>query len=67
VETILFDLSPLPLRAEHRCDACGAPARARAFRDYPTSGLLFCGHHADRHAEALTAQGWTLHRPPLDP
>jgi hypothetical protein len=64
--TVLFDLEPLPLRAEHRCDRCGARAQARAFIGYPTSGLLFCAHHAAKHEAALSERGWTLHRPPLE-
>ena len=64
--TYLVDLTPLPLRAEHRCDRCGARAKARAFLDYPDRGLLFCGHHAAAHAYALGLAGWTIHYPPLE-
>lgn len=63
------------LTAVDRCDAtstvglsggktgrgsCGAQAFARAAMP---SGLdlLFCGHHADQHRDALVAQGATLH------
>jgi hypothetical protein len=35
-----------------RCDGCGAAARMRAV--LPSGGeLLFCGHHARKHAPKL--------------
>ena len=52
-----------PLRAVDRCDSCQAPARFRAFSPDPSLGLLFCGHHARKHAAALAAQGFLLVEP----
>ncbi len=44
--------TPTPLTAADRCDRCGAQAYVRVVL---TSGdLLFCAHHARRHAEAFT-------------
>jgi len=40
-----------PLTAADRCDRCGAQAYLRVV--LPTGELLFCGHHARRHASAL--------------
>jgi len=39
------------LTALDRCDRCGAQALVRA--TLPFGELLFCGHHARQHAEAL--------------
>lgn len=39
------------LTALDRCDRCGAQAVVRAMLE--TGDLLFCGHHARQHAEAL--------------
>lgn len=39
------------LTALDRCDACGARAWVRAVMK--TSELLFCGHHASEHIDAL--------------
>lgn len=39
------------LTALDRCDRCGAQALVRAA--LPHGELLFCGHHARQHAEAL--------------
>jgi len=40
------------LTAADRCDRCGAAAQARVI--LPSGGeLLFCGHHARKHTEAL--------------
>jgi hypothetical protein len=39
------------LTALDRCDRCGAQAVVRATLE--TGDLLFCGHHARQHAEAL--------------
>ncbi|MCX5042573.1 hypothetical protein OG921_05240 [Aldersonia sp. NBC_00410] len=41
-----------PLTAADRCDRCGAAAKVRAVL---SSGgeLLFCQHHANKHAERL--------------
>jgi hypothetical protein len=47
-------LAPATLTAADRCDRCGAQAYVRAVL---TSGgeLLFCAHHARKHADALRA------------
>ncbi|ODU02558.1 MAG: hypothetical protein ABS81_17245 [Pseudonocardia sp. SCN 72-86] len=48
-----------PLTRADRCDACGAAARVRVV--LPTDGeLLFCGHHARRHAPRLREIGAEL-------
>lgn len=39
-----------------RCDRCGARALIRAHRG--DGELLFCGHHGEKHFEALTDQGY---------
>ena len=39
------------LTALDRCDRCGAQALVRV--TLPSGELLFCGHHARQHAEAL--------------
>lgn len=41
-----------------RCDSCGAQALVRVLLAF--SDLLFCGNHYRRHADALTAQGFTV-------
>ncbi len=40
-----------PLTAHDRCDRCGAQAYVRVV--LPAGELLFCAHHARRHAEAF--------------
>jgi hypothetical protein len=40
-----------PLTAADRCDRCGAQAYVRVV--LPTGELLFCAHHARRHASAF--------------
>jgi hypothetical protein len=40
------------LTALDRCDRCGAKAVVRAMLGH--GELLFCGHHARQHAEALS-------------
>lgn len=40
-----------PLTAQDRCDRCGAQAYVRV--GLPVGELLFCAHHARKHAEAL--------------
>ncbi|WP_127127550.1 hypothetical protein [Georgenia sp. SYP-B2076] len=39
------------LTAQDRCDACGAQAYVRV--QLESGELLFCAHHARKHAEAL--------------
>ena len=47
------------LTAADRCDRCGAGARVRAV--LPTGGeLLFCGHHANEHADRLREMNATI-------
>lgn len=41
------------LTALDRCDRCGAQALVRA--QLERGELLFCGHHARQHAEALAS------------
>lgn len=40
-----------PLTAADRCDRCGAQAYVRVV--LPSGELLFCAHHARRHASAF--------------
>ena len=40
-----------PLTAADRCDRCGAQAYVRVV--LPSGELLFCSHHARRHAAAF--------------
>ncbi|MEE6281166.1 DUF7455 domain-containing protein [Georgenia sunbinii] len=40
-----------PLTALDRCDRCGAQAYVRVA--LPVGELLFCAHHARKHADAL--------------
>jgi hypothetical protein len=40
----------VPLTAADRCDRCGAQAYVRVV--LPVGELLFCGHHARKHASA---------------
>lgn len=39
------------LTAQDRCDACGAQAYVRV--ELASGELLFCAHHARKHADAL--------------
>lgn len=43
-----------------RCDSCPAAAQSIAARPDVAAGLLFCGHHLNRHREALEAQGFIV-------
>ncbi len=45
-------MTTAPLTAADRCDRCGAQAYVRVV--LPTGDLLFCGHHARKHADAFT-------------
>lgn len=47
------------LSAGDRCDACGAPALARA-RNAEGSVLLFCRHHGQSFVAALQEQGFQV-------
>ncbi len=47
------------VNAMDRCDACGAPALARA-TGQEGSVLLFCRHHAEGYREGLEAQGFLI-------
>lgn len=49
------------LNALDRCDTCSAAALFIAIKGDAPSDLLFCGHHARKHSDALTEQGWNLH------
>jgi hypothetical protein len=46
------------LTALDRCDRCGAQAVVRATLE--SGDLLFCGHHARQHAEALARVAVTV-------
>lgn len=58
-------LTAPPLTGHDRCDRCGAAAKVRAVL---ASGgeLLFCGHHARRHAPRLRALAAVLHNRPWE-
>lgn len=43
--------SSAELTAHDRCDACGAQAYVRVTMPY--GELVFCAHHARKHADAL--------------
>ncbi|NLI17252.1 MAG: hypothetical protein GX427_00355 [Actinomycetales bacterium] len=47
------------LTAQDRCDACGAQAYVRV--ELATGQLLFCAHHARRHADALARVAVAIH------
>lgn len=49
------------LTALDRCDRCGAQALVRATLAH--GELLFCGHHARQHAEALARVALSVDRP----
>ena len=49
------------LTALDRCDRCGAQALVRAV--LPHGELLFCGHHARQHADALARVAVSVDRP----
>lgn len=49
------------LTALDRCDRCGAQAFVRATLEH--GELLFCGHHARQHAEALAKVAVAVDRP----
>lgn len=49
------------LTAMDRCDNCGAQAKvevARLKAGEKADNLMFCGHHVNKHAEALDAAGY---------
>jgi hypothetical protein len=48
-----------PLSAADRCDSCGAQAYVRV--TLATGDLLFCGHHAARFKEKLSAAALAWH------
>lgn len=50
------------LTALDRCDRCGAQAVVRAVLAH--GELLFCAHHARRHAEALAKVAVSVDTPP---
>jgi hypothetical protein len=46
-----------PMTAADRCDACGAQAVIAArFTVNAESALRFCGHHANRHRDAMATE-----------
>jgi hypothetical protein len=49
--------TPTPLTAADRCDRCGAQAYVRVV--LMSGDLLFCAHHARRHATAF--EGVAVH------
>lgn len=54
------ETAPL-LTAMDRCDKCGAQAKvevARLKEGEKAGHLMFCGHHLNKHAEALDKAGY---------
>ncbi len=49
------------LTALDRCDRCGAQAKVRAVLAH--GELLFCGHHARQHGDALARVAVQVERP----
>lgn len=49
-----------PLTAVDRCDRCGAQAYLRVHLQ-AGGELLFCAHHARKHAEALEGVATAIH------
>ncbi|WP_448074104.1 DUF7455 domain-containing protein [Georgenia yuyongxinii] len=47
------------LTAQDRCDACGAQAYVRV--QLEAGELLFCAHHARKHADALAGVATHIH------
>ncbi len=52
-------MTPAPLTAADRCDACGAQAYVRVLLD--SGELMFCAHHARRHQSALADVAVAVH------
>ncbi len=48
-----------PLTAADRCDRCGAQAYVRVV--LASGELLFCAHHARRHADAFAGVAVQVH------
>ena len=48
---VVTTTTPTPLTAADRCDRCGAQAYVRVV--LAKGELLFCAHHARRHASAF--------------
>lgn len=67
MNTELAVRTPDPLTEEEKvtlrgtmCDACGTsliPAKYKVVLPQGTGSLFFCGHHLQRHEEALLKQG----------
>jgi len=49
------------LTAQDRCDNCSAAARVVA--TFLNGELMFCGHHARKHADSLKTKSATLFDP----
>lgn len=48
----------MALRTSDRCDRCSAQALYHAIKG--DQDLLFCGHHGNRHMDALVMSGWEV-------
>jgi hypothetical protein len=44
------------LTAHDRCDRCGASGKVLVVT--PAGELVFCGHHASEHSEAMIDKGY---------
>ncbi len=62
VLVVLFSMTATmtsPLTAQDRCDRCSAKAYVRVAM--PVGELLFCAHHARKHADALQDVATEIH------
>lgn len=50
--------SEVPLLPKHRCIRCDSRAFVKAVKN--DMELLFCGHHARKHAGKLQIEGWLI-------
>lgn len=59
VSALTADQVTPELTAADRCDGCGAQAYVRVL--LPAGELLFCAHHARKHADALGQVATHIH------
>ncbi len=59
VLTVMTSTLEAQLTAQDRCDACGAQAYVRVRLE--SGSLLFCAHHARRHADRLAEIALDVH------
>ena len=54
----MIPMDDLGINTVFRCDACGVQAFTAAMKDAML--LLLCGHHTNRHRDALESDGWNV-------